>query len=58
MSGLATNFIGDCSDSCISIAKSRAFDGKIESKENESCVRCGGILSVSIGKTFVVRGGV
>ena len=58
MSGVASNFISDCSDSCISIAESHTFGGKIESREDDGFVRSGGVLFVSVGKVFVVGGGV
>ena len=55
---MTSNFIGDCSDSCISIAESHRFGGKIKSREDDEFFRCGGVLSVSVRKAFVVGGGV
>ena len=54
---MTSNFIGDCSDSCISIAESHRFGGKIKSREDDEFFRCGGVLSVSVRKAFVVGGG-
>ena len=58
MSEVASNFISDCSDSCISIAESHTFGEEIESREDDGFVRYGGVLSVFVGKAFVVEGGV
>ena len=55
MSGVTSDFISDCNDSCISIAGSHMFGGKIKSREDDGFVRCGGVLSVSVGKALLLE---